>query len=123
MTQAPATNPFLAGLKGRCPNCGQGALWTGFLTVSPVCSACRWPLAEADTGEGPAVFVILIVGFIVVFLALYVEVAFRPPIWLHLVLWLPLAAILSLALLRPAKGLMLAATIKNRIERERDAPL
>ncbi len=68
-------------------------------------------------------FVILIVGFIVVFLALYVEVAFRPPIWLHLVLWLPLAAILSLALLRPAKGLMLAAAIKNRIARERDAPL
>ncbi len=76
---------------------------------------------EADTGEGPAVFVILIVGFIVVFAALFTEIAFRPPIWLHLVLWLPLAAILSIALLRPAKGLMLAATIKSRLQRERDA--
>jgi uncharacterized protein (DUF983 family) len=65
--------------------------------------------------------VIMIVGFIVVFAALFTEIAYRPPIWLHLVLWLPLAAILSLALLRPAKGLMLAATIKNRIARERDA--
>lgn len=89
--------------------------------MSPVCSVCRWPLVEADTGEGPAVFVILIVGFIVVFAALFTEIAFRPPIWLHLVLWLPLATLLSLALLRPAKGLMLAATIKNRIARERDA--
>jgi uncharacterized protein (DUF983 family) len=108
-------------MRGRCPNCGEGALWSGFLTVSPACALCRWPLAEADTGEGPAVFVIMIVGFIVVFAALFTEIAYRPPIWLHLVLWLPLAAILSLALLRPAKGLMLAATIKNRIARERDA--
>ena len=121
MTQAPAANPFIAGLKGRCPVCGRGALWTGFLTVVPACSACGWPLAEADTGEGPAVFVILIVGFIVVFAALFTEVAVHPPIWLHLVLWLPLAAILSIGMLRPAKGLMLAAQIRGRIERERDA--
>ena len=120
MTDAPATNPFLAGLKGRCPNCGKGALWKGFLTVSPTCPVCHWPLAEADTGEGPAVFVILIVGFIVVFAALFTEVAIHPPIWLHLVLWLPLAAILSIGLLRPAKGLMLGAQMKSRIERERD---
>ncbi len=120
MTDAPATNPFIAGLKGRCPNCGKGALWTGFLTIAPVCAACGWPLAEADTGEGPAVFVILIVGFIVVFAALFVEVAVHPPIWLHLVLWLPLATILSVALLRPAKGLMLAAAINSRLRRERD---
>ena len=121
MTPEPATNPFLAGLKGRCPNCGQGPLWTGFLTVAPTCAVCQWPLAEADTGEGPAVFVILIVGFIVVFAALFTEVAIHPPIWLHLVLWLPLATILSLALLRPGKGLMLAAAMKGRIQRERDA--
>jgi len=121
LTAEPATNPFLAGLKGRCPNCGQGALWTGFLTVAPSCSVCQWPLAEADTGEGPAVFVILIVGFIVVFAALFTEIAIHPPIWLHLILWLPLATLLSLALLRPAKGLMLAASMKGRIERERDA--
>ena len=122
MTDAPATNPFVAGLKGRCPNCGKGALWTGFLTVSPTCSACQWPLAEFDTGEGPAVFVILIVGFIVVFAALFIEVAYHPPIWLHLILWLPLATILSLGLLRPAKGLMLAAAMRSRIERERNTP-
>ncbi len=120
MTVGPTTSPFLAGLKGRCPNCGQGALWTGFLTVSPTCSVCAYPLVEADTGEGPAVFVILIVGFIVVFAALFTEIAVHPPIWLHLVLWLPLATALSLGLLRPAKGLMLAAVIRNRLARERD---
>ena len=120
MTDAPAANPFIAGLKGRCPVCGKGALWTGFLTIAPKCASCGWPLAESDTGEGPAVFVILIVGFIVVFAALLVEVAVHPPIWLHLVLWLPLATVLSIGMLRPAKGLMLAAAINSRLRRERD---
>ena len=64
-------------------------------------------------------FIILIVGFIVVFAALFVEIAFHPPIWLHLVLWLPLAALLCLGLLRPAKGLMIAAAMRGRLARER----
>ena len=107
-------SPFLAGLAGRCPNCGEGPLFEGFLKVAPRCEACGFDLAKADTGDGPAVFVIMIVGFIVAFSALITEIVAHPPIWLHLVLWLPLTLILCLALLRPLKGLMLAAQFANR---------
>ena len=114
MTGPGGANPFLAGFAGRCPNCGEGPLFDGFLKVSPRCEACGFELARADSGDGPAVFVIMIVGFIVAFSALFTEIAVHPPIWLHLIIWLPLAAILCLGLLRPAKGLMIAAQFRNK---------
>ena len=107
-------NPFLAGLAGRCPNCGDGALFDGFLKIAPRCEACGFDLARADSGDGPAVFVILIAGFIAAFGGLITEIVVRPPIWVHLVVWLPIAAILCLALLRPVKGLMVAAQFANK---------
>jgi uncharacterized protein (DUF983 family) len=113
-----AVNPFLAGALGRCPCCGKGPLYSGFLKLTPVC-ACGYPLAKADSGDGPAVFVMMIVGFVIVFSALFTEIAYHPPIWFHLVAWLPLGALLSLALLRPIKGLMIAAQIRNRASEHR----
>lgn len=107
-------NPLLWGLRGRCPHCGEGPLFAGFLKVAPQCAACGYDLAKADSGDGPAVFVILIAGFVVAFAALYVELAFTPPIWLHLLLWLPLTVLVSVGLLRPLKGVMLAAQFSNR---------
>lgn len=84
---------------------------------------CGRHLAQVDSGDGPAVFVIMIVGFLVVFSALFTEIAVRPPIWVHLVVWLPLAAVLCLALLRPAKGLMIAAQLRNKAaQHRRDDP-
>jgi uncharacterized protein (DUF983 family) len=106
-------NPFLAGLAGRCPNCGGGKLYAGFLRLAPQCEACGYDLARADHGDGPAVFIILIVGFLMGFGALFTEVAYHPPVWVHLVIWMPLTLILCLALLRPLKGLMIAAQIHN----------
>ena len=119
MSDQPGVNPLLAGLRGRCPNCGQGRLFQGFLRLTPACTACGFDLAHADSGDGPAVFVIIIVGFLVVFAALFTEIAFRPPIWLHLVVWLPLASILCLSLLRPLKGLMVGAQIRNKASQHR----
>jgi uncharacterized protein (DUF983 family) len=107
-------NPFLAGLLGRCPNCGEGALFAGFLKINPHCEACGFDLSRADSGDGPAVFVIFIAGFIAAFGVLITEVALRPPIWVHLVVWIPVAIILCLVLLRPIKGLMVAAQFANR---------
>jgi uncharacterized protein (DUF983 family) len=107
-------SPLLAGLAGRCPNCGEGHLFEGFLKVAPACEACGYDLAKADSGDGPAVFVILVAGFIVAFAALFTEVAFSPPVWVHLILWLPATLILCLALLRPFKGVMLAAQFMNK---------
>jgi uncharacterized protein (DUF983 family) len=110
---------MLAGAAGRAPCCGGAPLFQGFLRLAPLCRACGYPLAKSDSGDGPAVFVIIIVGFVVVFAALVTEVAVRPPIWVDLVVWLPLAAGLSLALLRPVKGLMVAIQICNRAAEHR----
>ena len=112
-------NPLLSGAAGRCPNCGEGRLFEGFLKVQPRCEACGFDLAKADSGDGPAVFVIMIAGFIVAFAALFTEIAYRPPIWLHLVLWLPATLIVCLVLLRPMKGLMLAAQFMNKASEAR----
>ena len=76
-------------------------------------------MAAADSGDGPAVFVILIAGFVVAFSALLVEIAYRPPIWLHLLLWIPATLIISLVLLRPLKGVMLASQFMNKASEAR----
>jgi len=112
-------NPLIAGLAGRCPNCGEGHLFDGFLKVAPQCEACGYDLARADSGDGPAVFVILIAGFIVAFGALFTEFALHPPVWVHLVIWLPATLIISLGLLRPLKGIMLAAQFANKASEAR----
>jgi uncharacterized protein (DUF983 family) len=113
-TRARPVNPVAAGLTCRCPACGEGPLFEGFLRVSSRCTACGFDLAKADSGDGPAVFIVLIVGVITCFSALFTEIAFHPPVWVHLIVWLPLAAVLSLALVRPLKGVMLALQFHHR---------
>lgn len=110
----PSVNPVVAGLTGRCPNCGEGALFEGFLKVATRCDACGMDLSRADSGDGPAVFVVLIVGMIACFGVLVTEVAFHPPIWVHLVVWLPLSGVLSLALMRPLKGVMITLQFHHK---------
>jgi uncharacterized protein (DUF983 family) len=112
-------NPLLAGLSGRCPNCGEGHLFDGFLKVAASCEACGYDLKKADSGDGPAVFVILIAGFIVAFGALFTEFAYHPPVWVNLAIWLPATLVISLVLLRPLKGIMLAAQFANRASQAR----
>jgi uncharacterized protein (DUF983 family) len=101
-------SPYKTGLAGRCPRCGEGPLFDGFLTLKPRCSACGLDFRFADSADGPAVFIMLIAGFLVLGAALSVEIAYEPPIWLHLAMWLPLAVIVCLGLLRPMKGLAVA---------------
>jgi len=86
-----------------------GKLYDGFLTVAPKCSCCGLDYGPFDSGDGPAVFIVMILGFVVVGLALVVEVKFSPPLWVHMLLWIPLIVGGSLALLRPAKALMVGA--------------
>jgi uncharacterized protein (DUF983 family) len=119
MTPPLGAAPFVAGLRGRCPNCGQGPLFAGFLRIAPKCSSCGFDLARADTGDGPAVFVIFIAGFFGAFGILFSEIAYRPPIWVHFVIWLPLTGLLCLLLLRPFKGLMVAAQFANKASEAR----
>ena len=105
--------PIISGIRCRCPRCGEGKLFDGFLTLKPACPACGLDYRFADSGDGPVVFVILIVGFLVVGAALWTEVNINPPLWLHFLLWIPLACILSLALMRMLKGLLVNLQYRN----------
>jgi uncharacterized protein (DUF983 family) len=103
-----------SGLRCRCPACGEGALFEGFLTVRSRCPVCGLDLSTQDSGDGAVAFIILIVGGIVVALALVTEVRYGPPVWLHLLLWLPLTLALVLGLMRPFKATMIALQYKHR---------
>jgi len=107
-------SPFRAGFGCRCPRCGQGRLFAGFLTVVARCARCGLDLEAQDSGDGPAVFVIFVVGFAVTAAALIVEIKYEPPVWLHLVLWIPAILALCLGLLRPFKAIMIALQYRNR---------
>ena len=104
----PRVSPLSAGLRCKCPRCGRGSLFSGFLTVAERCARCGLDLSKADSGDGPAVFMIFILGAAVVPLALWVESAFSPPLWVHAVLWTLVILGGALALLRPMKGVMIA---------------
>ena len=110
----PPVDAVSVGLRGRCPRCGEGALFNGLLSVKPECGVCGLDNGFADAGDGPAVFVILIIGFIVVGLALWLEVNYSPALWVHLIMWIPLSTILSLVLLRALKGLMIALQYRHK---------
>ena len=107
-------SPILAGLACRCPRCGKGKLFRGFLTLRPRCEACGLDYAFVDAGDGPAVFVILLAGFIVVGCALVVEFKYAPSFWLHAVLWLPLILATTLLPLRSMKGLLIALQYRHK---------
>ena len=114
--------PISTGLRGRCPRCGRGHLFKGFLSLKPQCEVCGLEYAFADSGDGPAFFVMSIVGFVVVALALWVEFAYEPPLWVHMVLWLSLTVVLSLVLVRPFKGVLIALQFQHRAEEGRLKP-
>src|SRR3977135_1343917 len=104
----PPISPVSAGPAGRCPRCGDGRMFAGFISVAPRCEACGLDYSFADSGDGPAVFVALIGGFIVLGAALWTEISFQPPMWVHMVVFLPLTLIVCLGLLRPLKAVLIA---------------
>jgi uncharacterized protein (DUF983 family) len=110
---------ILAGLACRCPRCGRGKLFEGFLSLRPRCDVCGLDNAFADAGDGPAVFVMSLAGFIVVAAALITEFKYQPPLWVHALLWLPLILIVTIGPLRPMKGLMIALQYHHKAEERR----
>lgn len=115
MAQSPArtSSPALAGLLGRCPACGRGRLFKGFIALPPACEACGLDYGFADSGDGPAVFVMLIAGFLALGFVLWFEFTYEPPFWVHLVVSLPVVLIVCLALLRVFKGVLIALQYKH----------
>jgi uncharacterized protein (DUF983 family) len=102
--ERPLLPSMWRGFLGRCPNCGEGKMFRKFLKVVDRCEVCGEELHHHRADDAPAYFVIAIVGHVVVALAFIVEVAFWPPIWVSLALWLPLTLIMAVALLQPIKG-------------------
>ncbi len=115
----PPQSPYWTGITGRCPRCGEGKAFSGFLDIAKTCDKCGLDFAFADAGDGPAVFVCLIGGFLVLGAALWTELTYEPPFWVHLVIFLPLTVIVCVGLLRPLKGLLVALQFRNKAEQGR----
>ncbi|PZP56112.1 MAG: hypothetical protein DI586_04760 [Micavibrio aeruginosavorus] len=101
--------------KCKCPRCGQGDLFKpGFLNLNETCSSCGLDLAKNDSADGPAVFLIFILGFLIVPLALLTDSVFQLPIWVHLFLWTPMCLGIIFGLLKPIKALVISLQWKHR---------
>lgn len=103
-----------AALLGRCPRCGKGALFHGLLEVRETCGACGLDLRAHDAGDGPAVAGIFVIGAVTVGAAIWVDVCFEPPLWVHAVLWPALVLPLSVLTMRVAKAALVALQYRHR---------
>ncbi|WP_293868952.1 DUF983 domain-containing protein [uncultured Alsobacter sp.] len=112
-------SPIGAGLTGKCPRCGNASMFRGFIAVAPTCPSCGLDYSFADAGDGPAVFIMLIGGALVVGGALFTEIRWEPPMWVHAMIWPPFAIAVCLGLLRPLKGLLIALQYHNKAEQGR----
>lgn len=110
---SPPPAPLDTAVRGLCPRCGAPGLFAGFLRFADRCAACGLDYRAFNVGDGAAAFLILIVGAIVSLCAILVELRFSPPVVVHLILWIPLVLVLTIGLLRLAKGLLLALEYKN----------
>jgi uncharacterized protein (DUF983 family) len=109
----PDLSALKTGLAGKCPRCGRGPLFGGYLTVAKSCASCGLSFEFADSGDAAAWFVLLFVSIVGVGSILGVEAAYSPPFWVHLLMAIPLLVILPMILLRPAKGILLCQQWKT----------
>jgi uncharacterized protein (DUF983 family) len=107
---------LIAGLRGRCPRCGEGKLFSGFIALAPSCESCGLDYSFADSADGPAIFVMLIAGFIVVGAALLTDAYYEPPLLVLAAIFLPLMTIVSLGMIRPFKGILIASQFRYKAE-------
>jgi uncharacterized protein (DUF983 family) len=110
----PNISPVTAGLRCACPRCGRGKLFKGFLDVAERCDACGLDFSKVDSGDGPAVFLIFILNFLVVPMALWVSMSVDWPLWLHAIVWGVVVIGLTLGMLRPAKAMVIAQQYRFR---------
>lgn len=104
----------MAASRGRCPRCGATTLFAGLIGFSSHCRQCDLDDGQFNVGDGPAAFLTLIVGAVMVALALYVELTFHPPLWVHMLLWTPITVAAVVGSLRIAKGALLTLEYRNK---------
>ncbi len=117
-----APTPAEVALRGLCPQCGNRTLFAGLATFSGKCRACGLDFSSFNVGDGPAAFLIFIVGGVITGLAIWLELSAEPPFWVHILLWFPLTAIMVVALLRFGKGALLALEYRHRAREGRIQP-
>lgn len=113
LSEAESPPLLAASLRGLCPRCGGSTLYVGMLRIAPRCARCGLDLAAFNVGDGPAAFLILIIGAVVTAAALALELAAEPPFWVHILLWVPLTLVLVLVSMRAAKAALLALEYRN----------
>lgn len=114
-------SPLKTALACTCPRCGQGRLFKGFLDIAPACESCGLKLTEHDSGDGPAVFLIFILGFTIVPAAVISLMMAKGSLWPLIIFWLLVFFGAMAALLRPAKALTVALQYKHRSTEQPDA--
>lgn len=103
-----------AALFGLCPKCGAKALFAGWTSFAQRCSACGLEFHKFNVGDGPAAFLTLIVGAVVMLLAVWLQLAAEPPWWVHVILWVPLTTLGVLFGLRVAKAALLWSEYRQK---------
>ena len=120
---SPSAHPpvpvIVSGLKATCPRCGKGPLFTQVLNLREDCTSCGMSYKFIDTGDGPAIFAIFILGFVVLGAALWVEFTYEPSLWVHLILWGIVTPLLAIGLLRFLKATLIALQYRNKAEEGR----
>lgn len=114
-----SVSPLATAIACRCPRCGKGKLFVNVLNVRDKCDACGLDYKFVDTGDGPAVFAIFILGFLCIGGALIAEFEFGVPWWAHVLLWGILTPLIGVLLLRFLKALLIALQFKNKAEEGR----
>ena len=121
MPEQQSVSPLYAAVFARCPRCGKGRLFKNVLETRQECDSCKLDYRFIDTGDGPAVFAIFILGFVVCGLALYVEFTYEPQVWVHVLLWGLGTPLLAIGLLRFLKSMLIALQYRNKAEEGRIA--
>jgi len=113
-TAAPPKPLVRAALSARCPRCDTGPLFDGWIKFAPRCRSCGLDYDAFNVGDGPAAFLILIIGAVVTALALFVELGAHPPFWVHIILWVPLTTALVILCLRVSKAALLILEYRHK---------
>jgi uncharacterized protein (DUF983 family) len=118
----PPLAPMLTGVRGRCPRCGQGKLFSGYLKLAPRCDVCDLDFAFADPADGPAFFALTIMSFPILGFIWWLDATFVPPWWVHAVVSLPILILACVLPLRPLKGWLVCSQYFHKAEEGRLAP-
>lgn len=109
----PQPSLIEVSLKGLCPRCGARTLFGGWTAFADTCRVCGLDIARFNVGDGPAAFLILVLGAIVVGLAIWIQLALGPPVWVQMLVWTPITAVGTIWSLRIAKAALLASEYRN----------